>query len=174
MRLTLPAVAVLAVSLASCAPSSAATDRLGLRLRHPVTEQQLRAHPESALLYPQSRLIRRVGADEHQQPGEREPDPGYAGVLATTSATAALLLGWYDQQLTARGYIRGPYYLPSNQVAGGAWTIPRSREQIQVGIYSPAASPAAEAPAGAITYEEILVNYRVTGPPLGLPLRRIG
>jgi hypothetical protein len=166
VKSTLGLLALFAASVAGCAASAPTSDRLGLPLRRPVTAQELRAHAESALLYPQSRLLRRIGADEHRQAGEHEPDPAYAGAVATTTASATTLLGWYDRQLTGRGYIRAAYYRPANQVAGGAWTIRHSREQIQVGVYSPGAA-AGTMPAGTIAYEELLVNYRVTGPPPG-------
>jgi hypothetical protein len=74
----------------------------------------------------------------------------------------ATLLAWYDQQLTARGYQRAAYYRPSDQDAGGAWTIPQSREQVQVGVYAPSAGVGV---VGSTVYEELLVSYRVTGPP---------
>jgi hypothetical protein len=154
---------VVAASAVGCRPG-AETDSLGLPLRHPVTQDELRAHPESALLYPGSRTVRVIGADEHRQAGEHEPDPAYAGVVASTTVSTATLLGWYDRQLTARGYSRAAYYRPANQVTGGAWTIPHSREQVQVGIYASAA-PAGNTRRGGLIYEEMLVNYRVTGPP---------
>jgi hypothetical protein len=156
------AVAV-AASAVGCGPR-AVTDGLGLPLREPVTQDELRAHSESALLYPGSHTIRPVGADEHWQAGDHEPDPAYAGVVASTTVSVATLLGWYDSRLTARGYSRAAYYRPANQVTGGAWTIPHSREQVQVGIY-PSAAPASNVPRRGLIYEEMLVSYRVTGPP---------
>jgi hypothetical protein len=169
MKSALPAAAVgvavaVAASAVGCSPGTK-TDGLGLPLRQPVTQDELRAHPESALLYPGSHTVRPIGADEHRQAGDHEPDPAYAGVVASTTVSGARVLGWYDRQLTARGYSRGPYYRPSNQVAGGAWTIPHSREQVQVGIYAPGAAPAGIVRRGGVIYEEILVSYRVTGPP---------
>ena len=155
---------VVAASAVGCSPG-AETDGLGLPLRHPVTQDELRAHPESALLYPGSQAVRRIGADEHRQASDHEPDPAYAGVVASTTVSGATLLGWYDRQLTARGYSRAAYYRPSNQVAGGAWTIPHSREQVQVGIYASGAAPAGNVRSGRVIYEELLVSYRVTGPP---------
>jgi hypothetical protein len=105
---------------------------------------------------------RQVGADEHNHPGDSEPDPAYAGVLATTAVPGPALIAWFDQQLTARGYRPAGYYRPSDQDTGAAWTIPHSREQIQVGVYTPSAG---QSIAGSTTYEELLVSYRVTGPP---------
>jgi hypothetical protein len=163
-----PPVAAVAVALAAsvvgCRPVARA-DGLGLTLRQPVTQDDLRAHPESALLYPGSHMVRRIGADEHRQAGEHEPDPAYAGVIASTTVSVATLLGWYDRQLTASGYFRAAYYRPSNQVAGSAWTIPHSREQVQVGIYASGAAPSGDVRRGGVIYEEMLVSYRVTGPP---------
>jgi hypothetical protein len=152
-----------AASVLGCGPG-AETDGLGLPLRHPVTQDELRTHPESALLYPGSHAVRRIGADEHRQAGEHEPDPAYAGVVASTSVSVATLLGWYGRQFTARGYSPAAYYRPSNQVAGRAWTIPHSREQVQVGVYASAGS-ADDLRRGGVIYEEMLVSYRVTGPP---------
>jgi hypothetical protein len=154
---------VATAALAACGPPQSSVDGLGVPLHQPVTEQQLRRHPQSSLLFPGSQLIRRIGADEQAQPGGGEPDPAYAGVRATATVPAATLIAWYDQQLTARGYRRAPYYRPSDQDAGGAWVIPHSREQVQVGVY--AAPIAGAGDAGATAYEELLVSYRVTGPP---------
>jgi hypothetical protein len=50
---------------ARCGGVTPSVDRMGLPLHRPVTEHELRAHPESTLLYPGSRLARRIGADEH-------------------------------------------------------------------------------------------------------------
>jgi hypothetical protein len=158
---------VLAAAAVACAAQPPSTDGLGLPLRHPVTQQELRQHAESALMYPGSRPLQRIGADEHPQPAEHEPDPAYAGVVASADVAAATLVEWYDRILVARGFRRAAYYRPSNQVAGGAWTIPNSREQIQVGVYAPGLAPAGALPHGQLTYEELLVNYRVTGPPPG-------
>jgi hypothetical protein len=138
---------------------------MGLPLRSPITEHELRAHPESRLLYPGSRLARRVGADEHRQPAGGEPDPAYAGVIATAPTTVTALLTWYDHALSGRGYLRATYYRPSNQVDGAAWTVPNSREQIQVGIFASSSDIAGSATPGHLAYEEVLVSYRVTGPP---------
>jgi flavin-dependent dehydrogenase len=138
---------------------------MGLPLHQPVTERELLAHPESSLLYPGSLLTRRIGADEHAQPSNREPDPAYAGVIATTSVSATVLLAWYDRKLSARGYLRATYYRPSNQVDGAAWTVPNSNEQVQVGIFASTSQIAGSAPRGELAYEELLVSYRVTGPP---------
>jgi hypothetical protein len=162
-RAPVAALAVATAALAACGPPQASVDALGLPLHQPVSEQQLRLHPQSSLLFPGSRLIRQVGADEHAQPGGGEPDPAYAGVRATATVPGATLLAWYDQQLTARGYQRAAYYRPSDQDAGGAWTIPHSREQVQVGVY--AAPSAGVGTVGSTVYEELLVSYRVTGPP---------
>lgn len=138
---------------------------MGLPLHRPVTEHELLARPESALLYPGSRLARRIGADEHGQPGDAEPDPAYAGVIATAPVTVTALLSWYDHALSARGYRRATYYRLSNQVNGAAWTVPDGREQIQVGIFASTSDIAGSAPGGNLAYEEVLVSYRVTGPP---------
>ncbi|MCW2646619.1 MAG: hypothetical protein JWP07_2728 [Pseudonocardiales bacterium] len=144
---------------------TASVDSMGLALHSPVTEHELRAHPESMLLYPGSRLARPIGADEHSQPGGEEPDPAYAGVIATAPATVTALLAWYEQALRARGYLRATYYRPANQVNGAAWTVPNSREQIQVGIFAPTSDITGSTPPGQLTYQEVLVSYRVTGPP---------
>lgn len=165
MKSVLAVVAfALAASAVGCSPS-AEKDGLGLPLRQPVTQDALRAHPESALLYPGSRTVRRIGADEHRQAGVHEPDPAYAGVVASTTVSVETLFGWYDRELTARGYSRAAYYRPSNQVAGGAWTIPHSREQVQVGIFASGGAAAGNVRRGEVIYEEMLVSYRVTGPP---------
>jgi hypothetical protein len=148
-------------ALGACGPPQAAVDALGVPLHQPVSERQLRRHPQSSLLFPGSHLIGQIGSDEQARPGGGEPDPAYAGVRAMATVPGTTLLAWYDQQLTARGYQRATYYRPSDKDAGAAWTIPHSREQIQVGVY---AAPHA-GPAGATTYEELLVSYRVTGPP---------
>jgi hypothetical protein len=150
---------------ARCGGVTAGVDSMGLALHRPVTEHELRAHPESRLLYPGSRLARRIGADEHPQPGGGEPDPAYAGIIASAPVTVTALLTWYDHALSARGYLRATYYRPSNQVNGAAWTVPNSREQIQVGIFASTSDIADSAPAGHLAYEEALVSYRVTGPP---------
>jgi hypothetical protein len=138
---------------------------MGLPLNTPVTEHELAARPESTLLYPGSRLARRIGADERAQPGGGEPDPAYAGGIATAPVTVTALLTWYDHALTARGYVPATYYRPANQVHGAAWTVPNSREQIQVGIFASTSDTASSTPDGDLAYEELLVNYRVTGPP---------
>jgi hypothetical protein len=75
------------------------------------------------------------------------------------------LLTWYDHALRARGYLRATYCRPSNRVDGAAWTVPNSREQIQVGIFAAPSDIAGPAPGGYVAYEEVLVSYRVTGPP---------
>jgi hypothetical protein len=161
-RIAAAALTVAGAALAACGAGPPAVDGLGLPLHQPVTEQQLRDHPQSSLLFPGSTPIRQVGADEHNHPGDSEPDPAYAGVLATTAVPGPQLIAWYDQQLTARGYRPAAYYRPSDQDTGAAWTIPHSREQIQVGVYTPSA---AQSVTGSTTYEELLVSYRVTGPP---------
>jgi hypothetical protein len=157
------ALTVATAALAACSSPQASVDGLDVPLHKPVSEQQLRRLPQSSVLFPGSTVSRRIGSDEHAHPGDHEPDPAYAGVRATATVPAATLMAWYDQQLTARGYRRAPYYRPSDQGAGGAWTIPNSREQVQVGVY--AAPSAGAADAGVIVYEELLVSYRVTGPP---------
>jgi hypothetical protein len=162
-RLPVAVLTIATATLAACAPGQASVDGLGIPLHQPVSERQLRNLPQSSLLSPGSRLIRQVGADEHAHPGDSDPDPAYAGVVATTTAPAATLLSGYDDELTARGYQRAAYYLPSDQVLGGAWTIPHSREQIQVGVYAPGS--AAEGNVGGTVYEQLVVSYRVTGPP---------
>ncbi len=129
------------------------------------TEKQLRAKPESSLLYPGSRAVRRVGADEHPQTDGAEPDPAFAGVIATASTSAGALLEWYSKAMVARGYRPATYYRLANQVDGRAWSIPHTREQVQVAIYRADAGVAGAVAAGMIAYEEILVDYRVTGPP---------
>jgi hypothetical protein len=161
-RVPVAALTLASAGLAACGAPQASVDGLGLPLHRPVTEQQLRHHPQSSLLYPGSRPIRQLGADEHAHPGDREPDPAYAGVLATAAVSQASLIAWYDQQLTASGYRRAAYYRPSDQDAGAAWTIPHSREQVQIGIYATTADVSG---AGPTTYEELLVSYRITGPP---------
>jgi hypothetical protein len=150
---------------AGCGSHAASVDGMGLPVHRPVTQRELLAHPESSLVYPTSRLTRRVGADEQAQPGEREPDPAYAGVIATAPVSATALLSWYDHTLTARGYRRATYYRQSNQVNGAAWTVPNSNEQVQVGIFGSTTDVADSAPPGHLAYQEMLVSYRVTGPP---------
>jgi hypothetical protein len=162
-RLPVAILTVAAGALAACGPGRSSVDGLGVPLHQPVSERQLRSLPQSSLLIPGSQLIRQIGADEHAHPGDPDPDPAFAGVVATTTAPAAALLSRYDDELTARGYQRAPYYRPSDQVLGSAWTIPHSREQVQVGVY--AAGAAAAGNAGGTVYEELLVSYRVTGPP---------
>jgi hypothetical protein len=161
-RIVVAALTVASAALAACGAPPSAVDGLGLPLHRPVTEQQLRDQPQASLLYPGSRPIRQVGADELARPGEREPDPAYAGVLATATVPGPALIAWFDQRLTARGYSRAAYYRLSDQDTGAAWTIPGSREQVQVGVYAPSAGVSV---AGSTTYEELLVSYRVTGPP---------
>jgi hypothetical protein len=138
---------------------------MGLPLHQPVTERELLALPESSLLYPGSLLARRIGADEHAQPSDHEPDPAYAGLIATTPVSATVLLAWYDQRLRALGYLRATYYRLSNQVDGAAWTVPKSNEQVQVAIFASTSQIVGAAPRGDLSYEELLVSYRVTGPP---------
>lgn len=145
------------------------TDALGLPLSRPVTAQELRGLAQSTLLYPGSRLVRRIGSDERAQSGDdtvHEPDPAFAGSIATTAASAAAVLTWYSTQMAARGYVAATYYRLADQVDGRAWTIPHTRDQVQVAVYR-SSSPKAAAPAGSIAYEEILVDYRLTGPPPG-------
>jgi hypothetical protein len=161
-RIVVAALTVAGAALAACGAPPSAVDGLGLPLNKPVTEQQLRDHPQASLLFPGSRVTRRIGADEHAHPGDSEPDPAYAGVLATAQVAEASLIAWYDQQLTARGYRRAAYYRASDQDAGAAWTIPHSREQVQVGVYAPSAGVSV---VGSTLYEEQLVSYRITGPP---------
>jgi hypothetical protein len=164
LRRLLPASSAIVLA-AGCGGHSASVDGLGVPLDRPVTQRELLALPDSSLLYPTSHLIRRVGADEQAQPGDHEPDPAYAGVIATASVSAAALLAWYDRTLTARGYLRATYYRQSNQVDGAAWTVPNSKEQIQVGIFASTAEITGSAPHGSLAYQQMLVNYRVTGPP---------
>jgi hypothetical protein len=154
-----------AVLAAGCGHPAASVDSMGLPLHQPVTERELLARPESSLLYPGSLLARRVGADEHAQPSDHEPDPAFAGVIATTSVSATALLAWYDRRLSALGYLRATYYRPSNQVGGAAWTVPNSKEQVQVGIFASTSQIVGPAPHRDLAYEELLVSYRVTGPP---------
>jgi hypothetical protein len=160
--LTIAALMAAGTALTACGAASPAVDGLGVPLHQPVTEQQLRHHPQASLVFPGSLPIRQIGADEHAHPGDNDPDPAYAGVLATTGVPSESVIAWYDQQLTARGYRPAAYYRPADQDTGAAWTIPHSREQIQVGIYAPSAAASV---AGSTTYEELLVSYRVTGPP---------
>lgn len=150
---------------AGCGGGTPGVDNMGLPLHQPVTEHEMLARPESRLLYPGSRLTRRIGADEHRQPGGGEPDPAYAGVIATTAASVTALLSWYEHSLSSRGYRRATYYRPANQVNGAAWTVPNGREQIQVGIFASTSPVAGSVRTGDLVYEELLVSYRVTGPP---------
>jgi hypothetical protein len=146
--------------LAGCAGAS--VDALGIPLHRPVTERQLARLPQSHVLYPGSLVVRQVGSDERRQRGEAEPDPAYAGVVATAHASPAELLRWYDDQMRGRGYRAATYYRAANQSTGGAWTLPGNREQVQVGVL---ASSRATAAVGVVTYQVVLVSYRVTGPP---------
>jgi hypothetical protein len=160
------AAVVVAVAVAGCGGTAAPrVDHFGLRLDRPVTLQELRRVPETAMLYPGSTVVRSIGMDEHQQAGEHEPDPAFAGSIAVAAATADTLLAWYDEQLTSRGYRHATYYQLAGQTTGRAWTAPGDREQLQVGIYAPASSVVGPVPAGHVGYEVVFVNYRVTGPP---------
>lgn len=138
---------------------------MGLPLHRSVTQQELRRLPPAALLYPGSTIVRAIGSDEHEQSGEREPDPAFAGHVAVAPAAADALLSWYDRELTSRGYRRATYYQLAGQSTGGAWTAPGDREQVQVGVYAPRSAAAGPIPRGDVGYEAVLVNYRVTGPP---------
>lgn len=110
--------------------------------------------------------MQKVGADEQAQPGgDAEPDPAFAGVVATASVAPTTLLEWYSVQLLKRGDRPGTYYPLSTQTEGRAWTIPHTKDQIQVAVYRAGQGPVQQLPPGSIAYEEILVNYRVTGPP---------
>ncbi len=141
-------------------------DALGLPLSKPVSRQAIEDRPESSLLYPGSRLMTKVGADEQAQPGgEKEPDPGFAGEVAAAAVDPTALLDWYSAQMAERGYQSATYYPLSTQSEGRAWTIPHTKDQIQVAVYRAGEGPVRQLPAGSIEYEEILVDYRVTGPP---------
>jgi hypothetical protein len=150
---------------AGCGGSPARFDRLGLPLDRPVTQAELRRLPDANLMYPGSTVVRAIGMDEYKQSGEHEPDPAFAGSVATAPATADALLGWYDAQLTTRGYRRATYYKLAGQSTGRAWTAPGNREQVQVGVYSRSEPTIGGLPRGDVGYEVVLVNYRVTGPP---------
>lgn len=142
------------------------TDALGLPISEPVSRQLLQDRPEASLLYPGSQPVMKVGADEHTQSGDaHESDPAFAGVVAATSADATSLLDWYSARLRKRGYLPATYYPLSTQMTGRSWTIPHTREQIQVAVYRDGLGPAKQISAGLTQYEEILVAYRVTGPP---------
>lgn len=154
-----------ALALTACG-ARRETDALGLPLSNPVTRQLLQDRPESALRFPGSRVVLTIGADEQAQPGgEHEPDPAYAGSVATASIDAATLFAWYSAQLGKRGYQPATYYPLSTQVEGRAWTIPHTKDQIQVAVYREGQGPVRQVSNGSIEYEEILVAYRVTGPP---------
>jgi hypothetical protein len=156
----------MAGALVTACGSDRTTDALGLSLSKPVTRSAVQARPESALLYPASQTLLRVGGDEQAQPGsEHEPDPAFAGVVAVTSADAATLLNWYSTQLAKRGYLPATYYPLSTQTEGRAWTIPHTRDQVQVAVYRDGQAPVKNLRMGSLAYEEILVDYRVTGPP---------
>jgi hypothetical protein len=154
-----------AVALACClavACSSGggdAVDALGLPLHRPVTQAQLRAHPALLALLPGSQVVRRVGMDERRPPGADEPDPAFAGTIADVPASATALYAWYGHRLAAMGWRPAPYYRLSDQVSGQAWTAPHGNEQVQVAVYRSGGDN------GALRYEELLVDYRVTGPP---------
>lgn len=157
---------LLALAVAGCGGSDPVrVDRLGLPLNRPVTQQEVRRLATASLLYPGSTVVRAIGMDERKQAGEHEPDPAFAGNIAVAAVPADVLLGWYDRQLTARGFRPATYYKLAGQSTGGAWTAPGGREQVQVGVYPPGNSPAGAVPRGHIGYEAIMVNYRVTGPP---------
>lgn len=157
---------LLCLGIAACSSNNgSAVDSLGIPENHPVTQAELRRLPESALLYPGSRLVRRIGSDEHAQRNDHEPDPAYAGVVAVAAVSASALLDWYAGQMQRRGYHPAAYYRLATQSDGRAWTIPGTREQIQVAVYADARTVAGDVPAGKLAYEELLVNYRVTGPP---------
>jgi hypothetical protein len=89
--LIVAALTVASAALTACGVAQPSVDGLGLPLHQPITEQQLRHHPQASLLFPGSRVIRRIGADERAQPGDSEPDPAYAGVLATAQVPEAPL-----------------------------------------------------------------------------------
>jgi hypothetical protein len=160
---SLPTVALLACLgclVAACSSGAGrAVDALGLPLHQPVTQAQLRAHPSLLALLPGSHVVRRVGMDERQPPGAGEPDPAFAGTIATTPATADALYAWYGRRLAAMGWAPAPYYRLSDQASGRAWTAPHGNEQVQVAVYREGGA------SGALRYEELLVDYRVTGPP---------
>jgi hypothetical protein len=168
-RLRSPAtVGLLAVlaAVAGCAAGPTDVDGFGLPLHRPVTQQELRAHRESHLLYPGSRVVRRVGSDEREQPGAEEPDPAFAGARAVAPVPAGALYRWYDRRLVALGYRRAAFYRTSDEVSGRAWTVPGGNEQVQVAVFAPgsAGTPGGTA-KGGVAYQELLVDYRVTGPP---------
>jgi hypothetical protein len=165
----LAAVAGVAGCSASSSGAPTGVDAFGLPLRQPVTQAELRAHGESRLLYPGSRVASRVGSDERARPGLGEPDPAYAGAVAVARATPAALYAWYDRRLVGQGWRRAAYYRTSEQVTGRAWTVARGTEQVQVAVYAPGSGVGRRllgaAPRGRVAYEEVLVDYRVTGPP---------
>jgi hypothetical protein len=160
----------LVVGSAACGQGSAqAVDSSGLPTNRPVTEGDLQAFEVTHLVYPGSRLLTRVGADQTPtRPGE-EPNPAYIGAILVATATSTQLYAWYDRQLTAKGYEPAPDYRLSSESSGQAWQI-HKRLQVQVGVFTPAGVPPAAAgeqnPAGPgqIVYEALLVGY-----PPGLP-----
>lgn len=163
---TFVGLALTAALLMTACGAGRTTDALGLPLSKPVTRQAIEVRPEASLRYPGSELMKKIGADEQaQSSAEKEPDPAFAGIVAATSADPTTLLGWYSAQLAKRGYQPATYYPLSTQIDGRAWTIPHTKDQIQVAVYRAGQGPIQQLPAGSIAYEEILVDYRVTGPP---------
>ncbi|MFL6136463.1 MAG: hypothetical protein ACJ74O_01505 [Frankiaceae bacterium] len=155
----LAALALIGCLATACSKGDAtAVDALGLPVHRPVTKAELRAHGDLLVLAPGSRVVRRVGMDESKPPGADEPDPAFAGTIAVAPMRADALHAWYDSWLVALGYQRAPYYRASDQVAGWAWTAPHGNEQVQVAVYRPGNG-------AGVRYEELLVDYRVTGAP---------
>jgi hypothetical protein len=157
-----------AVTGCAATPAADARDALGVPLRQPVTQRELGALPLASLVYPGSSVVQKVGSDERAQPGEREPDPAYAGVIATTAAPPDVLLAWYANTLDQRGYRPSTYYLLAGQADGRAWNVPGTRDQLQVAVLRGTDAHAAATSGGSsslVTYEAIVVDYHVTGPP---------
>jgi hypothetical protein len=167
VRLGRRAATALALLIApvACGGAPGQNDRLGLPLHRPVTRAELQALRYASLAYPGSRLLRRVGSDQRGQPNSPDADPAFAGMLAAAPAAPPALLAWYDRQLRADGGVPAAYYRGSDRVAGAAWTLRGTRDQVQVAVFRAGSHPTGPVPTGWVTYEALFVAYRVAGPP---------
>lgn len=153
-RLLAGLVILAAALLDACATSghTTAVDASGLPVDRPVRQSDLAGRPQAHLYFPGSVIEKHTGSNQVDKPHADEPDPAYVATVLTARTTAQRLLAWYDGTLTADGYARTGYFLPSNQSTGAAWAF-HHRLQVQVGVLIP------PAPAGEITYEVYLVGY---------------
>jgi hypothetical protein len=134
----------------------------------PVTRADLLKFPASRIVFPNSRLLRTVGADQTPtKPGE-EPNPAYVGAILVAPTTPSHLYSWYDAALSDRGFRPATDFRLATQVSGQAWQSHR-RKQVQIGVYDPALVRSETGidvvvPPGSVAYEEVFVGY-----PPGLP-----